>query len=321
MTRIPKLLLLLAASCSVCMAAPCNAATTRGEVLLESRVVTLGDIFLNAGDKAGLIVRDAPAPGQKIALDVTALGQIARSAGFDWKAENTYERVVITRDSHGINSARIKELVAGELVKTYPARDLDVILDNQSIEIYRAKNEPLNYHLGELKIDPIKNRFETSLMVEREGSTDADVIKVTGRMLIMTKVAILTRSVTTGDLLATQDVEWTRIATEKAGVDAVTDLSRLANTEMRRSLNAGSVLRMHDLRNAKMVSKGSMITIAVETPMMTLTTQGRAMADGALGDTIQVINTQSNKSIDAVVVASGKVSVSPLHETKKIAAR
>ncbi len=321
MNRAQKLLLLLAASFSACMAAPCIAATTRGEVLLEGANITLGDVFLNAGDKAGLIVGQAPAPGQKLVLDVTALNQIARSSGFDWKPENNYERMVVIRDSNSLNAAKIKELVIAELGKVVPNKDLDVALDNQSLEIHRAKNEPLSYHFTEVKYDPLKNRFETNLLVDKAGSNDADVIKVNGRAMMMVQVAILNHNVTTGDAITERDIEWSRAPADKVGGDAVTDASRLVNAEVRRSLNAGSVLHIRDLRGAKMVTKGSIITIAVETPYMTLNTQGRAMADGAIGDTIQVLNTQSNRSVDAVVVASGKVSVSPVNTKTKVAVK
>lgn len=321
MTRAQKLLLLLAASFSACMAAPCDAATTRGEVLLGGTNITLGDVFLNAGDKAGMIVGQTPAPGQKLILDVTALNQMARSSGFDWKPENNYERVVVIRDSNSLNAAKIKELVTAELSKVAPNKDLDVALDNQTLEIHRAKDEPLSYHFTEVKYDPIKSRFETNLLVDKAGSSDADVIKVSGRAMMMVQVAILNHNVAAGDVISERDVDWSRAPADKVGSDAVTDATRLANSESRRSLNAGSVLHMHDLRGAKMVTKGSIITIAVETPYMTLNTQGRAMADGAMGDTIQVINTQSNRSVDAVVVASGKVSVSPVSTSNKVAVR
>ncbi len=321
MTSAKRLLLLLAASFTVSMAAPCIAATTRGEVLLEGSHITLGDIFLNAGDKAGMIVGEAPAPGQKLNLDVTALNQIARTNGFEWKPDSNYERVTVIRDSNSLNAAKIKELVVAELTRIAPGKDLDVALDNQTLEIHRAKNEPLSYHFSEVKYDPIKSRFETSLIVDKAGSSNADVVKVSGRAMMMVQVAILNHNVATGDVLTERDIEWSRAAADKVGTDAVTDASRLASTESRRSLNAGSVLHMHDLRGAKLVTKGSIITIAVETPYMTLNTQGRAAADGALGDTIQVINTQSNRSIDAVVVASGKVSVSPSSGTSKVAVK
>ncbi len=321
MTSAKKLLLLLAASWAVSMAAPCQAATTRGEVLLAGSHVTLGDLFLNAGDKAGMIVAEAPAPGMKTAYDVTALNQIARSSKFEWKAEDNYVRVVVTRDSNALNSAKINELVAAEIAKAVPSKDLDIALDNQSLEIHRAKSEPLSYRFSEIKYDPIKSRFETNLIVDRAGSSDAEVVKVTGRAMLMVQVAILNRSVTSGDVVGEHDVEWSRVAVDKAGADAVTDPSRLVNVESRRTLTVGSVLRMRDLRGAKIVLKGTLITIAVETPNMTLSAQGRAMADGAMGDTIQVINTQSNRAIDAVVVGSGKVSVTPRELLSKVAAK
>lgn len=322
MTSAKKLLLLLlAASFTVSMAAPCDAATTRGEVLLQGSNVTLGDLFLNAGDKAGMIVAAAPAPGQKTTYDVTALNQIARSNGFDWKPENTYERVVVTRDSNSLNAAKIKELVSAEIAKVVPSKDLDIALDNQTLEVYRAKDEPLSYHFSEVKYDPIKSRFETNLIVDKAGSNDADVIKVTGRAMLMVQVAILNHGVAAGDMIGEHDVEWSRVAVDKAGADAVTESARLVNTESRRTMAAGSVLRIRDLRGAKMVSKGSIVTIAVETANMNLSTQGRAMADGAIGDTIQVINTQSNRAVDAVVIGSGKVSVTPRELVNKVAAK
>jgi flagellar basal body P-ring formation protein FlgA len=212
-------------------------------------------------------------------------------------------------------------LVSAELAKVAPNKELDVALDNQTLEIHRAKSEPLSYHFTEVRYDPIKSRFETSLIVDKAGSTDADVVKVTGRAMMMVQVAMLNHNVATGDALSERDIEWSRAAADKVGSDAVTDASRLVNCESRRSLNAGSILHMHDLRGAKLVSKGSLVTLAVETPYMTLNTQGRAMADGAMGDTIQVINTQSNRSVDAVVVASGKVSVSPVGGSNKVAVK
>jgi flagellar basal body P-ring formation protein FlgA len=195
MTPFKKLLILLAVCSVPCMAAPCMAATTRGEVLLDSVNITLGDLFLNAGDKAGMIIAPAPAPGQKMAYDVTSLQQIARASGFEWKPESNYERTVITRDAQSVTSAMIKDLVVREMGKTVPSKDLDVTLDNQTIAIFRAKNEALKYQLTELKYDPIKNRFETNLVFEKANSNEADIIKVTGRAMPTIQVAILNHNV------------------------------------------------------------------------------------------------------------------------------
>ena len=43
---------------------------------------------------------------------------------------------------------------------------------------------------------------------------------------------------------------------------------------------------------------------------MSLTAQGRAVEDGAKGDTIRVLNTTSNRQVEGIVVAPDTVSVS-----------
>ncbi len=44
---------------------------------------------------------------------------------------------------------------------------------------------------------------------------------------------------------------------------------------------------------------------------MTLTAQGRALEDGGAGDTVRVVNTQSNTVVQAVVTGANRVSVLP----------
>jgi flagella basal body P-ring formation protein FlgA len=60
-----------------------------------------------------------------------------------------------------------------------------------------------------------------------------------------------------------------------------------------------------------MVKKNSIVTLTFRHPGMELTAKAKATANGALGDTISVINTASNKPVDAVVVGRGSVAIGP----------
>jgi flagellar basal body P-ring formation protein FlgA len=51
------------------------------------------------------------------------------------------------------------------------------------------------------------------------------------------------------------------------------------------------------------------VTIILQTPHMVLTVQGRASEDGAKGDTIRLLNLQSKKAIEGVVVGPDLVRV------------
>lgn len=51
------------------------------------------------------------------------------------------------------------------------------------------------------------------------------------------------------------------------------------------------------------------MTMKIETPFILITAQGKAQQDGAEGETVRVINTQSNRMVEGVVVAPGVVEI------------
>lgn len=315
------LLLLLVTLLATCLAAPGNAASTRGEVFLDGQSIHLGDLFSDVGSKADTVVADAPAPGQKVVFDATALVQLAHTYGLDWKLPSNYVRVTVTRESQVLTAAMIRDKVIAELGKTGAPADLDVAMDNQGFELHRAKNEPLQFSLTDVQFDPIKCRFKAILSVANGDEKKTDILNVSGRAMPMVDVAILVHPIDMGSPITEADVQWSHVALDKAGADAITSPARLADMETSHRLNAQNVLRLRDLRHVRLVTKGSLVQMVVEMEGMQLSTQGRALSDGAMGETIRVLNTQSNRTVDATVSGSGKVSVTPREETGKIAAR
>jgi flagella basal body P-ring formation protein FlgA len=68
------------------------------------------------------------------------------------------------------------------------------------------------------------------------------------------------------------------------------------------------------------VKRDEVISIAFEADGLMLSLQGKAMADGSVGDSLQVLNTQSKKTIEAVVTGPGQAVVGPRAEALKAAA-
>ena len=81
----------------------------------------------------------------------------------------------------------------------------------------------------------------------------------------------------------------------------------------RRPLAEGRPIRAGDLEPPLLVRRKSIVTIILETPSMTLTAQGRALEDGALGDPVRVENTQSRRTIEATVDGPNTVRVTGAH--------
>lgn len=305
---LTKLLLLLAAMFASIMAAPCLAASIRGEVFLEGPSITVGDLFSDVGDKAPTIVAPGPAPGKKIVYDVTALNKIAALFGIAYTPSGNYDRVSVTRLSEAVTAKDILEMVKGELAANAPGKDYDIALDHAGFEIHRPKGERPDVKLVDFSFDPLKNRFEGALIIGRTTSQESEVVKLTGRAMPMVEVGILSTSVPAGTAIGAGDIEWKKVPQDKAGADAVTDPTRLSSLETRRTLAAGTVLRLRDVRGVRLVTKGALVTITIETPSMQLAAQGRALNDAEYGESVRVLNTQSNRTIDTVVVGTGRVS-------------
>jgi len=75
----------------------------------------------------------------------------------------------------------------------------------------------------------------------------------------------------------------------------------------RRVLHAGESVRLEDVRRPTLVAKGSTVTMSFEAPGIILTTMGRAMSEGGLGETVTVQNPASFRQVSAVVTGPGQV--------------
>ncbi len=58
-----------------------------------------------------------------------------------------------------------------------------------------------------------------------------------------------------------------------------------------------------------LVQRNDVVTIFYEVPGISLTLRGQAQDAGGLGDTINVINTQSKRVMQATVTGAGRVAV------------
>lgn len=59
------------------------------------------------------------------------------------------------------------------------------------------------------------------------------------------------------------------------------------------------------------VRRGDMVNLVYEMPGMSLTMRARALEDGAVGQGIRLINTSSNRTIDATVTGTGAARANP----------
>jgi flagella basal body P-ring formation protein FlgA len=125
-------------------------------------------------------------------------------------------------------------------------------------------------------------------------------------------VAVLKSDVARGTVIGEDDLEYMPIPLVRANASVVRAITDVAGKEARRALKAGEIIRSSDLKRPTLVAKGSTVTMLFEAPGMRLSAIGRALAEGAEGDTITVLNPTSYRKVEALVVKAGTVRVGAL---------
>lgn len=319
MIRFSLLLLTLALSAWLALSMPAgaeevaadpgNGLTLKESVMVNDDVVRLGDLFeqpLSMGDAP---VAQAPLPGQTIVLDNRFLRSLIRAYSLDWAPANRYQRVLVARQAQRIDPGQVTQQVKDAL-RDYLGTDKEVELafDVGDINLVLPTSVAPTLAVQDIRFDPVSQRFAAQLVVPASGPTLISRL-VAGSVHETVQLPVLARSIAPGEVIQAADLDWLAIRIDRVAANAVTDPKQLVGFTARRPLRSGQMLRMSDITMAPAIHRGSMVTLMVQTENMTLTAQGRALEDAAIGQPIRVVNTMSNKPLTGVVKDSTIVTI------------
>ncbi|MDR2353624.1 MAG: flagellar basal body P-ring formation chaperone FlgA [Deltaproteobacteria bacterium] len=133
-------------------------------------------------------------------------------------------------------------------------------------------------------------------------------VRVTCQINLETEAVVAARDLSRGHVLTLEDLSLS-YAPFTSSKGAFTEVSRAVGLTLKVSLRAGTPVRERDLVKTALVYKGETVTIIAQSGGLKVTALGQAKQDGALGETIYVINQDSKKTIPAKVIAPGQVEV------------
>jgi flagella basal body P-ring formation protein FlgA len=128
---------------------------------------------------------------------------------------------------------------------------------------------------------------------------------------------VYARNLAAGEILQATDLQWSSQAV--AADDSLDDPALAIGKSARHPVRAGAPVQNYDLANPKLIRAGDAVEVAYENDGVFLTLDGKAMSDAALGDTVEVLNAASKKTIEAVASAPGKALVGPRADALKAA--
>ena len=280
----------------------------RTDVQIDGHLIRLGDLFEGAVTDPTRPVAEAPSPGESVTLDAAWLAAMARAIDLPWQPATRFDQVRVTRNGIAIEPGTVKVALLQALNARGLAGDFDIAFDGEGPRLMLPVNAEPTVAIESLTYDPSSGRFAAAIAAPAIGPAEATAT-ISGRAYTMIDVPVPTRRVSPGDTITEADVTWISMPADRVALGVITDLADLTGKTPRRPLRAQQPVRSGDLVEAVAVTKGSLITVALEGDNMSLTVQGKALQNGAIGDTIRVVNTMSNRTLDAVVVSASRVAV------------
>ncbi|HVJ41286.1 MAG TPA: flagellar basal body P-ring formation chaperone FlgA [Dongiaceae bacterium] len=280
-------------------------------IMVDSAVIKLGDLFDRPVTGGDTPIAQAPRPGQTINLDARFLRQLVRAYHLDVSSGETFDHILVARKSQMIKSEDVTAaLVQAISDRTGQSNNMDITFDTGEVQFTLPTNVPATVGIQGLNFDPNNNRFLAILTVPATGPT-LYTQQVIGTVYEKTQVPVLKRLISAGETVQADDIDWASSRVDQLAGNTVTDAQQMIGRIAKRPLRPGQVLRTSDLINDPTVHKNDLITIAVQTSNMSLTVRGKAMEDGAIGQTIRVVNVNTKKQLLGVVKDAATVLIQP----------
>jgi flagella basal body P-ring formation protein FlgA len=130
-----------------------------------------------------------------------------------------------------------------------------------------------------------------------------------------TQALTYARNIAAGEIVGAADMVWSNDAIAPA--DAPGDPDAVIGMAARRPLRAGAAVQARDLSNPLVIKRDNAVSVSFEAAGISLVLQGKALKDAAVGESVQVLNPQSKKVIEAVATGQGKAAVGPRAESFK----
>ena len=289
-------------------------------VKISGDTIHIGDLFSDAGAHAGDPIAPAPAPGTRVTYNAAWLGAIAREHHVNWSPSSDFDQASVERATRFIDADTVAQRILGEIAPTVQNADANIQLDNPGLRFIVPAEASDATALDGLNVDPRSGRF-TVFVTAPPNAVNAQRQRVSGRIIYQVTIAVPNHGMAIGDVFGPNDITTIKLPRDRITADAVTSAQSLIGKAARRILAANETVRAGDVADPIVVHKGDLVTISLYSGAMQLTAQGKALEDGALNASIRISNTQSNRTIDGMVVGPNQVAVAFGGPAARLAAR
>jgi flagella basal body P-ring formation protein FlgA len=267
-------------------------------------VITLSDLFDNAGVAGDVLLARAPAPGRSISLDPDFVRDVAARQGLQWANAGGVLRVTVEREARTVSVSEITAMIEEALfVETGHVHAVN--LSSLRQDLFAPMDTLGGPELVSFDHDAGSNLFRAQIAPYPGG----DPLTVSGRAQRVADVPVLNRTIARGDTITAADVDWVRLPENQVRGEIILAETGLVGMTARRALTADRPVRSYDVEPPVVVERGELVSLVYQVGPLTLSAQARALENGGEGQFIRFVNLQSNRTVEAWVEGPGRASV------------
>jgi flagellar basal body P-ring formation protein FlgA len=283
----------------------------RASVNVTSDIVRIGDLIDNAGPAAQIAIYRAPDLGTTGSLPTTQVLTTLRAHQVIGVDTHDIKEIAVTRLARTVTTKEIEQATTSALEHRFglgDAANLTLTFDRdlQDIRLDAANSGTIQPVAA--RADTRNGRFDVSFEIANADGAASTKLRFTGTAVETREVAVLTRNVDRGDVLRSGDVVVERRPKAEIGGDPASR-DKAVGMQVRRPMRATQALKSADLVKPDLVQRDQTITVIYQTAGLYLTSRGKALENGTEGDTVNVLNPQSNRTINGVVTGRGQVTI------------
>lgn len=288
---------------TITLAAP----SLKSDVTVTAEIVTVGDMFSDAGALAEKALFRAPKPGTTGIVDLGAVAHAAKLVGLAEFDNVGVARVRVSRAATIVGATMLGDLITGDLIDRGIV-DAGVIpqlsFNTQDIS-FNAEAIQQPVRLINVRYMPGSGTFSARFEI---AGTDLPV-DVEGRIDLMVEAPHLAGARPAGTVLSPSDIELKTVPLKYAETTGIVDISQLIGKELDRAGRSGLMLRAGDVSDPIAIERNQMVTVYLRKGAMTLSVKGQALNSASTGQPVQVLNTISKKILSGIALANGGVEM------------
>jgi len=292
-------------------------AVLQANVMVEGKVVTLGDIAKLSGarqeqlDNYGTVqLAIAPQPGYSLHLSQHEVQRLINEAGLSEIALEGANATIVTAVATPFNPEKLVATAKAGLTNSLHRDGLTLeIVQNGTLPAINLPHGEVTLRTRPITAERARSQMVVWIDVMLDGSFYRSV-PVSLNVTSVQQVLVARSALLKGQTLSCDNVDVeTRDAAALSSAPQDSDCAKL-HRRLRRNLSAGDVLLSGELEAIPAISEGESVTLQVTSGAVVLESKAQALTDGQVGQRIAVRAALSQEPVLAMVIAPGIVKVS-----------